>query len=187
MLVALNTIAQLQSNPTQHTAKLCLHLLDYCVTYPNVGLRYHKNDKVLHIHYDASYIIAPYAKSRISGYFFLSSNTTKSTTHNALIHIECKPLCHVVTWSAECETAAVFHNSQTAIHIRYMLQQLGYSQPPTPIILDNSITENCTKNNIPQKRSKSWDMKYYWLRYKHIQRKFDFIWKITTQSCWLSN
>ena len=58
-----------------------------------------------------------------------------------------------------------------------MLQQLGHSQQPTPIIVDNSTTENFIKNNITQKRSKSWDMKYYWLRDKHIQRNFDFIWK----------
>ena len=80
-------------------------------------------------------------------------------------------LRHVVTSSAECETAAVFHNAQTAIHIRYMLQQFGHSQPPNPIILDNSTTQNFIK------RSKSWYMKYYLLRDKHIQRKFDFIWK----------
>ena len=69
-LVALNTIAKSQSNPTQHTAKLCQQLLDYCATYPNVGLGYHKNDMVLHIHSNASYLVAPYAKSSISGYFF---------------------------------------------------------------------------------------------------------------------
>ena len=106
---------------------MCQHLLDYCATYPYVGLRYHKNATVLHIHSDASYLIAPYEKSRISGYFFLSSNTTKPTKQDASTHIECKTLRHVVTSSAECETAVVFHNAQTAIHIRYMLQQLGHS------------------------------------------------------------
>ena len=58
-----------------------------------------------------------------------------------------------------------------------MLQQLGHSQPPTPIIRDNSTTENLIKNNITQRRSKSWDMKYYWLQDKHIQSNFDFIWE----------
>ena len=95
--------------------------------------------------------------------FFLSSNNTKTTTHNASIHIECKTLHHDVTSSAECETVADFHNAQTRIHTRYMLQQLGHSQPPTPVILDNSTTENFIKYNITQKGSKSWDMKQYWL------------------------
>ena len=73
----------------------------------------------------------------------------------APIYIEYKTLCHVVTSLAKCETAAVFHNAQTAIHIRYILQQLGHSQPPTPIILDKSTSENFIKNNITQKRSES--------------------------------
>ena len=115
MFAAINTIAQSQSNPTQHTAKLCHHLLNYCETYPNEGLRYHKNDMVVHIHSDASYLVAPYTKSRISGYFSLSSNSKKTTTHNAPIYIECKTLRNVVTSSAQCETAAVFLNAQTAI------------------------------------------------------------------------
>ena len=148
MLDALNTIAQSQRNPTQYIAKLCHQLLDYSATYPNVGLRYHKNDMILHIHSDASYLIAPYAKRRINRYIFLSSNASKPTTHNAPFHIECKTLHHVVTSSDECETAAVFHNAQTAIHIRYMLQQLGHSQQPTPIIL---TTENFIKNNITKR------------------------------------
>ena len=112
LLVALNTIFQSQSNPIQHTAKLCQELLDYCTTYPNVGLRYHINDMVFHIYSDALYLVTPYAKTRIGGYFFLLSNYTKITTHNAPIHIKCKTLCHVVTSSAECVTAAVFHNAQ---------------------------------------------------------------------------
>ena len=157
MLVALNTIAQSQSNPTQHTAKLCHQLLDNCATYPNVGIRYRKNDMILHIHSDTSYLVGPYTKSRISSYFFLSSNPTKPTTHNAPIQIEYKTLRHVVTSSVEKEKVAVFYNAQTAIHIRYMLQQLGHSQPPATIILDNSTTENFIKNNITQKRAKSWE------------------------------
>ena len=136
-----------------------------------------QNDTIHPSHSNASYLVAPYAKSRIDGYFFLPSDPTKPTPHNNPFHIECKTLRHVVTSSAEWETAAVFHNAQTAIHIRYMLQQLGHSQPPTPIILDNSITENFIKNNITQERSTFWDIKYYWPRDNHIQRIFDFIWK----------
>ena len=80
ILVALNTIAQSQSNPTQHTAKLRYHLLNCCATYHNVGLRYHKDDTVLHIHSDTSYLIAPYTKSRIIGYFF-SPQILKNQQH----------------------------------------------------------------------------------------------------------
>ena len=121
MLVAFNIIAQSQSNPTQHAAKSCQRILDYCAMYPNLGLRYHKNDMVLYVHSDASRLIASCSKSNISEYFCLSSNTTYSTTHNVPIHIESKTLENVVTSSAECERAVVYHNAQKEIHIRYLL------------------------------------------------------------------
>ena len=78
-----------------------------------------------------------------------------STLHDPPILKECKTLRHVVKSSAECETAVVFHNVRRATPIRYMLQQLRYPQPPTPIILDNSAIENFIKNYINKKRSKS--------------------------------
>ena len=108
MLVALNIIAQSQSNPIQHTANLYNHLLDYCATYPNVGLRFDKNDMILNIHSDASYLVAPYAKSRINGYFFLSSNPTIKTSHNA--PIECKILHH--QQNIKLQQSSIMHKKQ---------------------------------------------------------------------------
>ena len=144
MLIALNTIAQTQSNHTLHTAKLCNDLLDYCSAYPNVG------DMMLQIYSDASYLVAPCAKSRVAGYFQLTSHSS-TPSHNAPIFIECKTLKHVVTSSAICETAAAFHNAQRPIPICHMQHKLGYPQPPTPITLDNCATTIFIKNYITQK------------------------------------
>ena len=135
---------------------------------------------ILNIHSDAAYLVAPYAQSRIGGYFYLSSNPSATMLHNAPIQIECKILRHVLTSSAECETTAVFDNTQKAIPTCYMLQQLVYSLLPTPIILDNSTTDDNIKNNMAQKRFKSWDLSYYWLRDQNILKKFNFTEKITT-------
>ena len=152
MLVALNLIAQSQSNPTQHTAQLCYHLLDHCAMYPNVGLALTKMIWSLTFTLMYHTLLLHMQKGESVDIFF-SHQILQKKTYYAPIHIECKTLRHVLTSSAECETGAIFHNTQTAIHTRYMLQQLGHSQPPTLIILDNSTTENFIKNNITQKRS----------------------------------
>ncbi len=57
-----------------------------------------------------------------------------------------------------------------------MLIQLGHPQPPTPIKIDNKTATNIIHNNITQKRSKSWDMCYYWLRDQQAQNNFNFYW-----------
>ena len=80
---------------------------------------------------------------------------------NGAILVECKALKNVASSAAESETGGVFHNAQKAIPIRHILAELGHQQPPAPIKTDNSTTTGFANNNIHQKRSKSWDMKYH--------------------------
>ena len=176
MLPALNTISQSQARPTENIKQACKTILDYCATYPHVVLRYHASDMILNIDSDAAYLVSPGAKSRVAGYFQLNSARHSNPNVNAAILVECKTLKHVVASSAEAETAGVFHNAQRAIPIRYMLTKLGHPQPPTPIKIDNETATNFIHNNITQRRSKSWDMRYYWLRDQQNQKKFDFYW-----------
>jgi len=82
----------------------------------------------------------------------------------------------------EAETAGLFHNAQRTIPIRRILIALGHSQPPTPIKTDNSTAHGFTYDNINQKRSKSWDMRYYWLRDKQNQQQLDIFWEKGTDN-----
>ena len=150
--------------------------MDYVYTYPNAFIRYYASDMVLHIDSDAAYLVAPKARSRVAGYFQMGNhpNNKTKTTLNGAIHVECKTLRHVVSSAAEAETAGVFHNAQMALPIRVVLQALNHPQPPTPIKTDNSTANGFIHDNIHQKRSKSWDMRYYWLRDRLTQKQFLF-------------
>ena len=54
--------------------------MDYLNTYPDAYIRYHASDMVLYVNSDAAYLVAPKARSRIAGYYYLSDhpNVTKS-------------------------------------------------------------------------------------------------------------
>ena len=109
----------------------------------------------------------------------MSSLPTK-THHpkvNGAILVECKTLRHVVSSAAEAETGGVFHNAQKAIPIRTILHALNHPQPPTPLATDNTTANGFIHDNIHQRRSKSWDMRYYWLRDRDSQKQFHFYWK----------
>ena len=178
LLPALNELARDQSSPTELTRKKAHQIMDYAATFPNTYVRYYASDMMLQVDSDAAYLVQPQAKSRIAGYFQLN-NLPKSTPHptvNGAILVECKTLRHVVASAAEAETAGVFHNAQTAIPIRTILKALGHPQPPTPVKTDNSTTNGFIHNNIHLKKSKSWDMRYHWLRDKEAQRLFQFYW-----------
>ena len=178
ILEAINEIARQQSKPREHTKKLTNQLLDYLNTYPDAYLRYHASDMILHVHSDAAYLVEPGAKSRIAGYYFLSDHPQRKAhpTIAKAILVECKTLRHVVSSAAEAEMAGVHHNAQTAILIWLFLEVLQYLQPPTPIKTDNSTTNGFIDNNIHQRRSKSWDMRYHWLRDRESQKQFDLTW-----------
>ena len=134
---------------------------------------------VLHVDSDAAYIVAPKARSRIAGFYYLSNHTNKTThpTLNGEILVECKTLFHVVSSFAEAEISGVFHNAQVSIPIRRIVEVLNHPQPPIPLKTENSIANGFIHNNIHQKRSKSWDMRYYWLCEKQTQDMFKKFWE----------
>ena len=53
---------------------------------------------------------------------------------------------------------------------------IGHPQPPTQITTDNSTAHHFVYDNIHQKRSKSWDMRFYWLRDRTNQKQFLIKW-----------
>ena len=153
--------------------------MDYLHAYPDAYVRYYASDMVLHVDSDAAYLVAPKARSRVAGYFHLSDhpNITKHPKLNGAILVECKTLKHVVSSSAESEVAGIYHNAGMAIPIRHILKALNHPQPPTPLKTDNSTATGFVYDNIHQKRSKAWDMRYYWLRDRMTQQQFDIFWE----------
>jgi len=178
MLPGLNDIGRTQAKPTTGTKSECQQIMDYAATYPDIFIRYFASDMVLHTDSDAAYLVALQAKSRISGYFHLSDHPDRTPTPklNGAIHVECKTLRHVVSSAAEAEVAGVFHNTQVAIPIKRILEFLNHPQPATPVKTDNSTATGFIHDNIQQRRSKSWDMRYHWLREKQTQEQFKFFW-----------
>ena len=147
--------------------------------YPNAFIQNYASDVVLHVDSKAAYLVAPKAHSRVSEYFHLSDhpNITKYPKLNGAILVECKILRHVVSSSAEEEVAGIFHNVGMVIPICHILQSLNHPPPPTPLKTDNSTAAGFAYNNIHQKRSKLWDMRYHWLHNKQTQQQFNIFWE----------
>ena len=153
--------------------------MNYLYTYLEAYIYYHASNMVLHVDSNADYLVAPKARSRVAGIFHLSNhpNITQHPKMNGAILVECKTLRHVVLASAEAEVAESFHNAGVALPIWHMLEALNHPQPPTLLKTDNSTATGFICNNIHQKRSKSWDMRYPWLRDKQTQQQFKIFWE----------
>ena len=77
MLMALNSLAALQTKPKIETAKQITQFLNYSATHPYEITEYRKSGMILHIYSHAYYISEPEARSRAGEYFLLGpkSNT----------------------------------------------------------------------------------------------------------------
>ena len=98
MLPALNDISVQQSKPTPHKINECNHLIDYSTTYPNIVIRYHASDIILHVDTDTTYLVLPKAHSRITGHFCLSdrpptNETLKKTERSRSHHLPNTQTC----------------------------------------------------------------------------------------------
>ena len=57
-----------------------------------------------------------------------------------------------------------------------MLQALGHQQGQIPIKTDNQTATAFVNNTLKAKRSKTWDMRYFWLKDRVSQSKFIIYW-----------
>jgi len=66
--------------------------MDYMATYPKSTVRYYASDMILHVDSKAVYLVAQGAKSRITGYYYLSDypDPNAFSFHNPPFHVVSK-------------------------------------------------------------------------------------------------
>ena len=176
MLVALNAIATQQASPTQTTMERVKQLLDYCSSQEEAVLTYHASGMVLVIHSDAGYLNERKSRSRAGGHFFLSSDIQNPPNNGAVLTIA-QIIDAIMSSAAEAELGAIFIDAKEAVHMRRILQEMGHTQPQTPIQTDNLTAEGVINSRIQPKRTKSMDMHFEWLLDREQQGQFKIYWK----------
>ena len=64
----------------------------------------------------------------------------------------------------EYETGSGFINGKDAVPLRNSLHEIGHIQGPTPIQFDNIFANVIITDTVLQRRSKSMDTNFYWIR-----------------------
>jgi hypothetical protein len=180
--VSLSSLASEQANPTRDTNKKVNQLLDYCHTNPDAGITYHASDMFLHLHSDAGYNSEAGARSRSGGHLFLTNYADKPALNNGAILNPTHIIKHVASSAADAEIGATFINCKETIPLRTTLHEMGWPQPPTPVILDNTTAVGFANDTIKKKQTKALDMRYHWLLDREAQNQFMFIWKQASEN-----
>ena len=178
LLVALGTIAAQQANGTATTTKAINQILDYCHTHPSATIRYRASDMILKIHSDASYLSEPKARSRAGGHFYMGDKPSNQPERgNGPLLNKSTIMRNVMSSAAEAECGALYDNTKEGVPLRNTLVEMGHPQPPTPVQVDNSTTHGFANKQIKQQKSKSMDMRFYWIQDRVSQKQFQVYWR----------
>jgi hypothetical protein len=144
----------------------------------SLDVRYRASDMILRLHSDASYLSEAKARSRGAGHFYLGEKpSNQPVRNNGALLTTSIIMRNVMSSAAEAECGALFNNTKEAVPLRTSLAEMGHPQPPTPVNVDNSTTVGFANTNMKQKKSKSMDMRFYWIQDRVKQRQFNIQWR----------
>ena len=137
-------------------------LLDYVAIHPYAILTHHASDMVLAGNSDTSYLSETKSRSRPGEIFFMSNDTALPPNNGAVLTIAII-IKEVMSSAAEAELGALFINCKEATPSCESLEEMGHTQPLTPMQTENTTAHGLVTNNIASKRLKSMDMRLHWL------------------------
>ncbi len=127
--------------------------LSYCAGRPNMATTYHACDMILIVYVDASYLSRSMTRSVVGCIFFMGNRNPPTRIDGTISALFTIIPC-VVSSAGEAEYAALFTGCQHAARLRTTLTDMGYPQPPTTILCDNTSAIGLANDTIKQKRAR---------------------------------
>ena len=119
MLNALNELCIEATKGNNGTTKALNHFLDYAASNQEPMIIYRESDMILTIDSDAAYLVAPKARSRAAGYFYLRNKYEK--LFDGAVYVIAKVIERVMGSAAEAECGGLDMNEQESIPLRMTL------------------------------------------------------------------
>jgi hypothetical protein len=171
MLTATTTIASEQSKPTEAVKAQAVRLLQYAAAHRNHVITFKKSKMHVIIQTDASYLSRSKARS-VAGVIIYFGDAANPTVENGMVHAMSSIIDVVVASAGEAEYGAAFIAAQQGVWIRNIAVAMGHVQPSTPLLCDNEFAIGLGNDTIKQRKSKSIDMRFHWLRDRIRQGQF---------------
>jgi hypothetical protein len=176
LLPVLTFISKKQSKPTKNTLEATYHLLDYAATHPNHKITFRACDMQLRVQSDGSHLSQEKAGSIAGGLHYCCNIDDGPQIINGAILALCSTISTVCGSASETEYASLYINGQHAYFERTILAALQYPQQPTTIYADNIAAVGVANDTIKLRKSKSYDMRYHWIRDRTRRKIFNVIW-----------
>jgi hypothetical protein len=171
MLTICNTIASEQATPTEAVKAHAVRLLQYAARFPNNAIVFNESKMHLIIQADASFNSRPKGRS-VAGGIAYCGDVDDPTKENGMLHAISSIIDVVCASAGEAEYGSAYINAQCGVGLRHILIALGHPQPPTPILCDNEFAIGLATDTIKQRKSKSIDLRFHWIRDRIRQGQF---------------
>ena len=180
LMATLNELPSTKSKGTQATIQATKKLIDYFHTHSDAATRYCASQIQLYIHSNESYVSTSKARIRVGRHFFLSDkyNPTSQNKHNGAVLVVAAILKNVMASTAEAELWGLFINVKEGNVLRTSLEETGHPQGPTLMKTDNSTVWGIINETVKQHRSKSIDMRFYWVRDRRKKKHLPIYWAL---------
>ena len=126
---------------------------------------------VLAAHSDAGFNNESKGRSRAGAHIFLSENDPEPKWNGPVLTVA-QIITFVMSSAAEAEMGALFVTAKELVPIRLTLEEMGWKQTITPIQTYNTTAASVVNNTIIPKKSKSMDLRFWWLKCRESQQQF---------------
>ena len=176
LLPVVTFISKKQAKPTKNTLEATYQLLDYAASHPNHKVTYRACDMQLRVQSDGSHLSQEKAGSIAGGIHYCTDTDDDPQVINGAILALCSTITTVCGSASETEYASLYTNGQHAYFERTILAALHYPQQPTTIYADNIAAVGVANDTVKLRKSKSYDMRYHWIRDRTRRKIFTVIW-----------
>jgi hypothetical protein len=107
-----------------------------------------------------------------------SPKTLLDPSNNGAIYNEASIIKSVMSSAAKAEIGTLYINGRKGVKERNILEEMGHTQPPTPVQTDNLTADGIINLRVQPKHTKAMDMRFHWLHDWGInQKQFKFYWR----------
>ena len=162
---AVSKVGQAMADPKPEDVVAVKRIMCYIIKEPALSLHYQRRTGVTLIGYsDSDWAGDTETRKSTMGYVF--------TLAGAAISWNSRKQQTVVLSTAEAKYMAVAATTQEAIHLRALLEELGFKQKkPTLIYQDNQSSIAIAHNDTSNRRTKHIDIRYHFVRERILTRE----------------
>jgi hypothetical protein len=123
------------------------------------------SDMILKICSDVAYLVLPKAKSRVAVHYHLGWQHNPGRV-NGTVAILCQTLKNVFGSATGAEIRGIYTGGGHGAPMIAALEEMGHKQPSTgtPFKIDNSCAHGILNSKMRQKLSKTFDMRFWWIK-----------------------